>query len=298
VSNGDTSSEDRTILAALEALERGTDASTGAPRGDEATETLARLYTEVLGLLPCGLEPVEPAPEIRRRLMTAIHGDETQPAVAPAPATAPPRSSAEMRPARPVPVAPPAAASRRRPPRRWPLALAATLCFLLLGLSAWQRQTIARLQNELIAERNRVEEAIAAARGGQSEQALRANLAFVVSRVGVVGPLRPPAEAPQPGAHGMLLVAADHQHWYLSLEGLQPAQPGQVYKLWFLAGERGERQVSAGSFTARPGAPVELSSETMPAQTTGAKITLEADPTVSAPAGPEILRTETLFVVG
>ena len=74
MSNGDTTSEDRTILAAIEALERGIDASAGAPRGDEAAETLARLYTEVLGLLPYGLEPAEPSPEIRQRLMTSIHG--------------------------------------------------------------------------------------------------------------------------------------------------------------------------------------------------------------------------------
>ncbi len=301
MSNGESSSEDLTILAAIESLERGT-ASFRAPRGDESAETLARLYTEVLGLLPYELAPEEPSPEARKRLLDAIHGDETQPAVAPVIAAVPPRPTAEVRPLRPVPAALPVAA-RRRAPRRWPLALAATLCFLLVGLSAWlylhlgdQRRTIARLQDELTAERNRAEEAVAAARRSQnSEQELRANLALVASRVGVVGPLRPPAEAPQPGAHGMLLVAADHQHWYLSLEGLQPAEPRKVYKLWFVA-DGGA--VSAGSFTARPGAPVELSSETMPAGTTGARITLEEDAAVSAPAGPEILRTDTLFVVG
>ncbi|HEY7214502.1 MAG TPA: anti-sigma factor [Thermoanaerobaculia bacterium] len=296
MSNGESSSEDLTILAAIESLEQGT-GSFRAPRGDDSAETLARLYTEVLGLLPYELAPEEPSPGARKRLLDAIHGDETQPAAAPAMAAVPPRS-AQVRPLRAVP-----AAARRRPPRRWPLALAATLCFLLLGLSTWlylqlgeQRQTVARLQDELTAERNRAEEAVAAAgRSQSSDQDLRANLAMVASRVGVVGPLRPSAEAPQPGAHGMLLVAADHQHWYLSLEGLQPAEPRKVYKLWFVA-DGGT--VSAGSFTARPGAPVELSSETMPAGTTGAKITLEEDAAVSAPAGPEILRTETLFVVG
>ncbi len=302
MSNGEPSSEDLTILAAIESLERGT-GSFRAPRGDEAAETLARLYTEVLGLLPYDLAPVEPAPEVRKRLLDAIHGDETQPAASPVMAAVPPRAAAEVRPLRPVISAPPVVAARRLPARRWPLALAATLCLALLGLSAWlylqlgqQRQTIARLQDELIAEKNRAEEAVAAARRSQtSDQDLRQTLAFVASRVGVVGPLRPPAEAPQPGAQGMLLVAADHQHWYLSLEGLQPAEPRKVYKLWFVA-DGGT--VSAGSFTARPGAPVELSSETMPAGTTGARITLEENAAVSAPAGPEILRTETLFVVG
>lgn len=301
MSNEETSSEDLTILAAIESLERGT-ASFRAPRGDESAETLARLYTEVLGLLPYELAPEEPSPAARKRLLDAIHGDETQPAGAPVVAAVPPRSTAEIRPLRPVLTAPPGAA-RRRAPSRWPLALAATLCFLLLGLSAWlylqlgdQRRTIAHLKDEMITERNRAEEAVAEARRVQgSDQDLRQDLAFVASRVGVVGPLRPPAEAPQPGAHGMLLVAADHQHWYLSLEGLQPAEPRKVYKLWFVADER---TMSAGSFTARPGAPVELSSETMPAGTTGARITIEEDAAVSAPAGPEILRTDTLFVVG
>ena len=304
MSNGETSSEDRTILAAIEALERGIDASAGAPRGDEATETLARLYTEVLGLLPYALEPVEPSPDVRKRLMAAIHGDETQPAASSALAAVPPRSSAEVRPPRPMPASPPVAMARRRPPRRWPLALAATLCFLLIGLSAWlylqldqQRQTIARLQDELIAERNRAEEAIAASRGGQtSEQDLRANLALVTSRAVQVSPMRPAGAAPlQPGARGVLFVAADHQHWYLSLEGLQPAEQGKAYKLWFVAEEG---TVSAGSFTARPGAPVELSSETMPAGTTGALVTLENDPAAAAPAGPEILRAEGSFEIG
>jgi anti-sigma-K factor RskA len=302
VSNGEPSSEDLTILAAIESLERGT-GSFRAPRGDEAAETLARLYTEVLGLLPYELAPVEPAPEVRKRLLDAIHGDETQPAAPPVTAAVPPRAAAEVRPLRPV-SAPPVAAARRRPARRWPLALAATLCLALLGLSAWlylqlgqQRQTIARLQDELIAEKNRAEEAVAAARRSQSsDQDLRQTLALITSRAVQVSPMRPAGAAPpQPGARGVLFVAADHQHWYLSLEGLQPAEPGRAYKLWFVA-DAG--MVSAGSFTARPGAPVELSSETMPAGTKGAVVTMENDPNAAAPAGPEVLRAEGAFLIG
>jgi len=301
VSNGETSSEDRTILAAVESLEQGT-ASFRAPRGDEAAETLGRLYTEVLGLLPYDLEPVAPAPEVRERLMAAIHGDETQPAggaIPPALAAVPPRSPVEARP-RSGPVAPPAVL-RRPAPRRWPLALAATLCFLLLGLSGWlylqvgqQRRTIAQLQNELSAERNRTEEAAAAARRVEGD--LREKFALVTSRAVQVSPMRPSGPAPlQPGARGVLFVAADHQHWYLSLEGLQPAEQGKTYKLWFVADQG---TVSAGSFTARPGAPVELSSKTMPAGTKGAMVTLETDPAAPAPAGPEILRAEGAFLIG
>jgi Anti-sigma-K factor rskA len=302
VSNGESSSEDLTILAAIESLERGT-GSFRAPRGDESAETLARLYTEVLGLLPYELAPEEPSPEVRKRLLDAIHGDETQPAAVPMTAAVPPRSTAEVRPLRPVLAAPPVAV-RRRAPRRWPLALAAALCFLLLGLSAWlylqlgeQRRTTARLQDELFAERSRAKEAAAEARRSQSsDQDLRQTLALVTSRAVQVSSMRPAGAAPlQPGARGVLFVAADHQHWYLSLDGLQPAEPGKAYKLWFVANGG---TVSAGSFTARPGAPVELSAETMPGGTTSALVTLEDDPSASAPAGPEILRAEGAFLIG
>ena len=67
--------EDLTILAAVEALERGKSAPPGAPRpagATEATETLARLYTEVLGLIPYDLEPVEPSAGVKERLMAAV----------------------------------------------------------------------------------------------------------------------------------------------------------------------------------------------------------------------------------
>ena len=303
MSNGESSSEDLTILAAIESLERGT-GSFRAPRGDESAETLARLYTEVLGLLPYELAPEEPSPESRKRLLDAIHGDETQPAAVPVTVAVPPRSTAEVRPLRPVPAATPIAAARRRAPSRWPLALAAALCFLLLGLSAWmylqlgeQRRMTAHLKDELTAERHRAEEAVAAARRVQgSEQDLREKFALVTSRAVQVSPMRPAGAAPlQPGARGVLFVAADHQHWYLSLDGLQPAEPGRAYKLWFVANGG---MVSAGSFTARPGAPVELRSETMPAGTTSALVTLEEDPSTPAPAGPEILRAEGAFLIG
>jgi len=305
VSNEDASSEDLTILAAVESLERGT-APFRAPRGDEAAETLARLYTEALGLLPYGLEPVAPAPEIRKRLMALVQGDETQPAAAPTgpAAAAPPRSSQEVRPPRLASAVPPFAAARRPPPRRWPLALAATLCIGLVGLSLWlslqlgqQRQTIARLEKELVDERTRAEESVAQAlRLQASELDLREKFALVTSPAVLVSPMRPAGSPPlQPGAGGVLFVASDHQHWYLSLKGMEPAAAGKVYKLWFVA-DAGK--VSGGSFTARPGEPIELSSKTMPAGTREAVITLEDDARTLIPAGPEILRSSPPVEIG
>lgn len=64
--NDEAQAEDLTLLAALEALERGIDAPGGPARSDETAEMMARLYTEVLGLVPYELEPVVPRPASRR----------------------------------------------------------------------------------------------------------------------------------------------------------------------------------------------------------------------------------------
>ena len=302
--NGETlSSEDLTILAAVEALETGDATPGGSPRPDEVAETLARLYNEVLGLIPYELEPVAPSPGARDRLMAAIAGDETQPApVEPAdvaaPALAPAVPVAPIRPPAPptgeVRVQRPAMVARRR--SRWPLTLAASLAVLALGLSGllyykWQQdhETIARLNQELVTERSRAAGAFAQVRKMQSDSLdMRQKLALVTSPTVAVSALRPMGAPPlQPEARGVLFVAADHQHWYISLKGLQPPEAGKVYKLWFLA-DQGTVGVSA--FPARPGVPIELSSQEMPAGTRAAMITLESDPLAPAPTGPEVLR--------
>jgi hypothetical protein len=318
VSNSELHSEDQTILAALEALERSNDPAGGASRPDEISEfdTLARLYTEVLGLMPFELAPVEPSPEARTRLMSLIQGDETQPApelaraaqaqstpaavpaAVTAAAAAPSRPSQETRVPRPV-----QSTAARRAPSRWPLALAAALAFLMLGLSAWlylqlgeQRQTIAQLEEQLMAERARVAEVEAESRRIQAASLdMREKFELVTSHAVEVSPMRPVGEPPlQPTARGILFVKSDHQHWYMALDGLQPAAPGQAYKLWFLADQG---PVSAGSFTAQPGAPVDLSSEHMPAGTKGVLVTLEEDPQATVPTGPEILRAAAVYQI-
>jgi anti-sigma-K factor RskA len=305
VSNGETPSEDRTILAAVEALE-GTVPSAGAPAapGQEQTaetETLARLYTEVLGLIPFELEPIAPPPQGRERLLAMVQGTESRPAAEPAPVPAPPRGSRETPIPRLIPPGRPAVAMARRP-SRWPLAIAAVLALMALGLSGWlyqqlsqERATVASLRKDLQNERARVAAALAEARdlrtaSSQELATLRQRFALVTSPAVQVSAMRPAGRSPlQPAARGILFVAADHQHWYLTLRGLQPAPEGTAYKLWFVAKPG---RVSSGSFTARPGEALELSSETMPADTSGAIVTLEQDPGVSVPTGPEILRSE------
>lgn len=308
--NTDTPSEDRTILAALEALERSSDPIAGTSGTDEISESdaLARLYTEALGLMPYELDPVAPSPEVLTRILALVQGDETQPApvaafpVAAAPAAAPaaamPRPSQEMRAPRPVQ----GVATARRA-SRWPLALAAALAFLMVGLSAWlylqvgeQRQTIAQLEDQLAAERTRVAEMESESRRIQSASLdAREALELVTSHAVEVSPMRPVGALPvQPEARGILFVRADHQHWYMSLEGLQPAAGGQAYKLWFITDQGA---VSAGSFTAKPGIPIVLNSETMAAGTKGVLVTLEEDPRTAAPTGPEILHAAAVYKI-
>jgi hypothetical protein len=317
--NGETStSEDLTILAAVEALETGTGAPGGVPRPDEEAETLARLYNEVLGLIPYELEPVAPSPAARARLMAAIAGDETQPAPEPpraaAPVAVPPGPVAPVRPPAPPtgemrvppqqPQRPAIAGTAARRRSRWPLTLAASLAVLGLALSGllfwnWQqdRETIARLNRELTEERSRAAGAFAELRKMQSNTLdMRQKMELVTSPTVQVSALRPMGAPPlQPQARGMLFVAADHQHWYLSLKGLQPPQAGKVYKLWFMA-DQGPVGVSA--FPARSGVPIELSSQEMPAGTRAAMITLESDPLAPAPTGPEVLRAGAVSPIG
>ncbi len=321
--NDEAQAEDLTILAALEALEGGIDAPGGPARSDETAEMMARLYTEALGLVPYELAPVAPAAGIKERLMSRlaseiapeVSGDDTRPApvpipvaaaeplraAAPAPAT-PLRASQEMR----IPPRMAGSASRPVRTRRWPLALAAMLAFAMLGLSLWlysqvgaRNATIASLRSELSRERSRSEGAIAKVRQLENDDLdLREKFSLVTSPAVLVSPMRPvgrPGQPPvQPDARGALFVAADHQHWYMTLRGLQPVPAGQAYKLWFVA-DTGT--VSAGSFSAQPGAPIELSSRHMPAGTKGVLVTLESDARAPAPSGPEILRAAAFYEI-
>jgi hypothetical protein len=303
--NGETTitPEDLTILAVVE---EGIDSS-DPPRGDENTETLRRLYTEVLGLIPYEAEPVAPSSGARDRLLAALAGDETQPAPAAtaAPVVAAPvpiRASQEMKTYRP-----PMAGAASIPTRvrsRWPLAMAAALALLALGFSGWlytrvqeQDRTISRLNQELALERTQAAGAYAQIRRLETDaRGMDEKLTMLTARAAMVAPMKPVGAAPvQPAARGVLYVADDHQHWYMTLHGLAPADAGKTYKLWFVGGQG---PVSAGTFTARTGDRVELSSRQMPADTKAAMVTLESDPKAAAPTGPEVLRAAAMYEIG
>jgi len=294
----ESSSEDLTILAAIADLERGADPSAaGPPRGDETTETLARLYTEVLGLISFELDPVAPSAGARERLLAAIGASP----VARAPEPRPAPVSAPAMPAAPTAITealrtPPRHSSGPIPRRhsRWPLALAATLALAFAGASVWlwqlqqgQSAEIAELRQELDARRQlnaRMDQEVQQTR--TEIEKMRSRFALVTSPAVDVRPLRPVGDQ-QPNARGMLFVAPDHQHWYLSLEGLQPATGGGVYKLWWMT-EQGARD--GGSLVAQNGEKIQMSSDEMPAGIRDVVVTLEPDPGSAQPTGPEILR--------
>jgi hypothetical protein len=316
--NQEITQEDQTILDAIEALERGYDPSAVAPRGDETAEMLARLYTEVLGLIPCELAPEAPSPDLKERLMAAvtaapgaaparplpepvipepvipapvIPGPTPTAASAPSEAPAPPVSVVPRQPPRPKPL------SAARRPLGWLGALAAGLVLALAGLSGWlwmqqveQREQIANLEREVASERAKQSQAAQQAERYRAEfTELRTRLTLVTAPAALVGPLRPVGAAPlQPDARGALFVAPDHQHWHLSIEGLKPAVAGKVYQLWFVA-DQGP-PISGGTFIAVPNERIEMSSEAMPPGTKSAMVTLEERGGARTPSGPEVLR--------
>jgi len=315
--------EDRTILALLDALEGGGDPDVAlasvAASGDEAGEAhdaMLRLHTEVLGLLSLGADPVAPPPGLRQRVLAAAAGDDTQDlgsAVMPASVLAGPAVPGSERPRRPrvvTPVRPVLAVptsidtghrpeASHRPPAvraaRWPLALAATLAFLFLGLTVWlysgvrqQGATIDQLRAELRSEQERAGQ-LAAEQAEMRTQfvKMQSDFGLVTSPAVEISPMKPAESSPQQQAKGILYVAGDHQHWYLSVHDLEPLGAGRRYNLWFVS-DHGA--VSGGSFDARPGSPVNLSSEHMPANTKAVVITLEPAEGAPAPSGPEVLR--------
>jgi uncharacterized coiled-coil protein SlyX len=296
--NVDLSPEDRTILAALEA-------GGEPPVPSEADETLARLYTEVLGLVPYELEPAAPRPEVKSRLLAIVRGDETLPGdetqeMEPRPAP----------PVRPVPVPVPAApreiTSREVPAARgmamsarrrsvWPRALAAALFLALGGLCGWlflrqarMEETIARLETQLATEQREAEQNKAGMKAAMER--MRVNLALVTAPAVKVSPLRP--IDPQSQARGILFVAADNQHWYLAVHELPPAPAGRDYQLWWVAAEG---TFSGGVFDPGDGEKVELYSETMPAGTRAVMITLEPARGGPKPTGPEVLKAAGVY---
>jgi anti-sigma-K factor RskA len=323
--NREPTLEDHTILAAVEALERGDDPCAGALPADETAETLARLYTEVLGLLPRELDPAAPSPEVKARLMAAAtlaapsppRQAAASPGVdaagpVPPPAAAPARLPDPFPSIDPFPLQPVAGARRQLPRPRplaarrsigWPGALAAGLILALAGLSGWlwsqqasQKERLAGIERELQVERQKEAAATQRAEQYRSDFTEVHTLKMVTAPAALVCALRPVGTPPlQPDARGALFVAADHQHWHLSIEGLKPAAPGKVYQLWFLP-DQGPPVVGS-VFAGKTNERYEVGSDAMPPNTKSAMVTVEEVGGSLHPSGPEVLRAAGMMQV-
>jgi HAMP domain-containing protein len=219
-----------------------------------------------------------------------------EPAGAPAPGSAPALGSAQATQDRFAPASRSrsASVSGRSGASRWVSALAAALILALLGTCGWllndlreRRDAIVRLAAQRDAALRHAGE-VEARLGRLTTQvsSMRDSFSVMTSPAVEVCNLRA-ATPEQADARGMLFVAADHQHWAMSLRGLRPPAGGKVYQLWFVADQG---PVSGGTFAAPPGAPVELGSDRMPTGTKAVRITLETSPGSPAPSGPDVLR--------
>ena len=242
---------------------------------EESGEILLRSYLEIVGLLPYELDPVEPSPATRERLMACLAGDadwgnakEREAAVAPPSMTATGGWTS------------------------WALPLAAGLVLALLGVAGWQRVHMERQQEEIAQLSGHLREVNLQtgelARYQQELVEAQAKLSVLAASGVEVCSLHPMegrlAEAPPTAT---LFVAPDHQHWYLRIDGLEPSPENRAYQLWFITADGAK--VSAGTFDPRPGVRTELTSTTMPGGTVAVSVTVEPLGGSAEPSGPPLL---------
>jgi len=237
--------------------------------------------------------PAAAAAQAAPATLEAGESAATPEAPAPAAATAPATATGRQDRFAPASHSRSASVPGRSGAPRWLSALAAALILALLGTCGWllndlreRRDAIVRLAAQRDAALRHAGEAEARlGRLTSQVSSLRDSFSVMTSPAVEVCNLRA-ATPEQADARGMLFVAADHQHWAMSLRGLRLPAGGKVYQLWFV-GDQGP--VSGGTFAAWPGAPVELGSDRMPAGTKAVRITLENSPGSPAPSGPDVL---------
>ena len=244
-------------------------------RGDE--RRVWREYSELAGLLPYGLEPVEPRPPLRGEVLAGVRRERS--------------AQEESRDAaRPWPLQAPV----RRGSTRGARALAAALAAIVLSLTlsgGWLARDRAR-QRETIADlERRLQATVLDEQELHDARAELGRLRGVFTSAGMrVCPLRPWGERPaQPVARAAVYYDAERQQWFLAARDLEPCRQGSYYVLWFMVEGK---PVPGGSFRPEKGVPVALTAEHMPGDMSGAFLTLEPDPEVAEPTGPPILYGE------
>jgi hypothetical protein len=250
---------DRKLLEVMDTVARG-EMPKGTDHDREVRETV-----EALGLLPYALEPA-----IRTLPLPAL----------------PPREEVV---ASPPPVLRPEFGASPKP-SRWLHAAAAVLALALIGASAFfsralheRELQIAHLEGQLsVAGVQGSELATARTEIGELQRHLR-----LVTHTSVgICPLRPTAETPRADKVRGMLYAADSDGWYLIAEGLEPAPADHAYTVWFLL-EDGPHK--AGILEVPESGRAELMAEGFPDGSRGIMVTLEGEPGVAEPEGPEML---------
>jgi len=221
---------------------------------------IERLEAELWGLMPCLMEPVAPSSRCKQKLMDRLE---------PASVGQIPRVEEVKR-------------------SRWLLPLAAGLTLLAVGFAASMVGTVREQRGQLAALRAKVEQLS----GGPTATVLAADLAAVRGNLGLASsrgveicPLRPMTvgdDSPEESPYGLLFLAADHQHWYVRVGGLE-ARPDRYYRVWF---ETEDGLVPAGNLV---GDELELSAPTMPEGTRAVHVSLETEPAPTVPSDQIVL---------
>ena len=282
----------------------------------DAEDQEVREQLEALAMLAYGLEPETPSAGAEERLLAAVSQTaQTAPSPFRAPAAEP------LAPVRRDPldrtlrhatfdgagVAEPepgdktlygqenvvAFKSRSAPPATSysVMAMAATLAFCLIGLVYLYGQLNAKnaeiaVQAKLLQEVPELEETVDRLRDRLRATSDRLAMVNTVARQAY--PLRRVSTASSiPGQEpvGRVFVCGQHQNWYLTVSGLQPAPTDQDYHLWFMT-DAGP--VDAGVVEVEDGV-AGLRDLNMPEDTSGFKLTLEPRDMGDQPQGRVIL---------
>ncbi len=263
---------------------------------DDEEQTLERLYTEVLGLLPHAVEPLAPRPEAKAKLLAAIAASAAvreqespaEAAVQGASITSISAASAEQN--RRLEAARFSAPQTRRA-SRWPLAMAAGVALAMIGLGAMMylrlqdsEMRVARLQEELV----RIAEEQGEWREARNQMASLSERFDIVTSPGVeVCPLRAPKIGGEQGddASGVIFISGGQ--WLVKVNGLDPTPDDRAYQLWF---DTDVGPVSGGTFAVASNRdPIELAAETMPTGTRAIRVTIEPAGGAPEPTGRTVL---------
>lgn len=245
-------------------------------------------YLAVLTLLPFADRPAVPDPALRASIFARIAGRGVEEQGAGLDTVSPPTSREPV-------LAPVVPLRRSGSMGAVPVLLAAMLGFCLVGL-AFLASLVVEQRDEIRALASRIEagESLAEQQAGYVtailQQAER-RLEMITQVAREAYPMRVVARAElaagEESPRGVVWVCGRHQRWYLNVQGLKPAPPGQAYNMWFVT-EDG--LINAGILDVDPRRATELEAQFMPAGTHSFQVTLEPDARPhSEPHGSPIL---------